>query len=149
MRAAVLAAALAGAGCWTSTSASTLSSAPVPGSNGPPGAAGLQQGSAGSALITCTDVGIVLRGSVERHSDAGPAKERAIEQACLEDAWSRAVIDCVGRGKKDCLELLTAAQRRSYDGRISRWQARFAIDPARGDGDGDGDGDGGDDADAP
>jgi hypothetical protein len=76
---------------------------------------------------------------VDGPTDARPAKERTIAQACVEDAWPRAVIDCVGRGKKDCLEKLTAAQRRSYDVRLALWRSRFVVDPST---------DGGDDDDA-
>ena len=136
MRVAVLAASLAGAGCWTSTATPTAPAAPAAPARP---AAELERGGRAIAPITCTDVGIVLRGPVDGGADAGPSKERTIAQACAEDAWSRAVIDCVGRGKKDCLEQLTVAQRRSYDGRLARWRSRFAIDPPDGGGDDDSD----------
>jgi len=152
MRAAVLAgfvswvawAWLAGAGCWTSTAAPGGAKLPI-GAGEPArgsadelernGADELERGSHGIAPITCIDVGIVLRGPVDGPTDARPAKERTIAQACVEDAWPRAVIDCVGRGKKDCLEKLTAAQRRSYDARLARWRSRFVVEPSADGGD--------------
>lgn len=146
MRAAVLAgfvawaAWLAGAGCWTSTAAPGGAKLPIGAGEPARGSAGeLERGGQAIAPITCIDVGIVLRGPVDGPTDARPVKERTIAQACVEDAWPRAVIDCVGRGKKDCLEKLTAAQRRSYDGRLAWWRSRFVVDPST---------DGGDDDDA-
>lgn len=133
--------ALAGAGCWTS---STVPAAPgtAAGSGSGSGsgsgtgsavAAGSGSAASGSGAeragyvepVSCSDVGVILRGPSSGVGGAGPAKERAIAEACISDAWPRSVIECVGRGESDCTDGLSSSQQRSYDARLERWRLRY------------------------
>ncbi|HUS32483.1 MAG TPA: hypothetical protein VMZ53_28475 [Kofleriaceae bacterium] len=84
-----------------------------------------------AAPPTCEEVGIILRGANEDRSEAaGPAKERAIAEACTRDNWSQLVIACVA-GTTDahaCLVQLTQAQHAALDNRLAAWAAQFGGD---------------------
>lgn len=79
------------------------------------------------APVTCGDAGVILRGHVEDEHDAGPAKEAAIAQSCLQGAWSEAVLACVGGSTepKACLDQLADAQRAAYRVKMTRWNDEF------------------------
>jgi hypothetical protein len=137
MRVLVVAAALAGAGCWTSSAApaapGTAAGSGSGSGTGSAVAAGSGSAASGSGAdrlgyiepISCSDVGVILRGPSSGVGGAGPAKERAIAEACIADAWSRSVIECVGRGESDCTDALSSSQQRSYDARLERWRVRY------------------------
>lgn len=67
---------------------------------------------------------MILRGDlVVDEGEAGPAKEKAIAKACEDDAWPRAVIDCIASTPHPevCLDRLDARRRLSYDQRMQAW----------------------------
>jgi hypothetical protein len=71
---------------------------------------------------------VILRGQLTVDDDeAGHAKEQAIEDACRDDRWTQAVIDCVAGQPhpQDCLDKLAEAQRGTYDDRIATWRADY------------------------
>ncbi len=80
-----------------------------------------------AARVTCADVGVILRGGVEDHRKAGPAKEAAIASVCLFDHWSQEILDCVGgeRDAKQCLDKLTTEQRAALDTKLTNWTVLY------------------------
>ena len=62
---------------------------------------------------SCSDVGVILRGSVERGEQAARAREAAISNACEIDRWSPELVACItGKPHPDrCLDQLTDKQR--------------------------------------
>lgn len=85
---------------------------------------------------TCAEVGVILRGEVTADDDAaGPARERAIAEACATDHWSTDVIGCAAGTARpeDCLDRLDDAQHASYSARMRAWSDKYdltVIDPA-------------------
>jgi hypothetical protein len=66
---------------------------------------------------------VILRGNVDDQA-TGHDKELAIEKACEQDNWSRAVIDCVAGTPhpQDCIDTLDERQVDSFQHRIEDWR---------------------------
>lgn len=81
------------------------------------------------AQPTCEEAGIILRGPVESspHDGGGPAREKAIAEACKQDHWSQGVIACIASStdSNECLSVLSAAQRTSLEESLAAWSATF------------------------
>jgi hypothetical protein len=87
------------------------------------------------APVTCEEAGILLRGPLDDAPDpaAGPARERAIADACTRSRWSPAVLECIGSHAGDeaagCLAKLTPAQRDAYDQALDAWTTEHENTP--------------------
>lgn len=79
------------------------------------------------ASVTCADAGVILRGTVEDHRKAGPAKEAAIASVCRFDSWSQQILDCIGgeHEPKKCLDKLSTAQRAALDTKLTAWSETY------------------------
>jgi hypothetical protein len=77
---------------------------------------------AGPKAVTCNEVGVMLRGTVDDAS-AGTKKEQAIAGACTQDKWPAAVVQCVGGQTRagSCVDGLTEEQKASYGKRLEAW----------------------------
>ena len=84
-----------------------------------------------AAAPTCSDVGVILRGAINGEStEAGPAREAAIAQACETDHWPGDVIQCVTANRKpaSCLDKLATPQRVAYEDKLAAWSEKFGGD---------------------
>jgi hypothetical protein len=87
----------------------------------------------GPLAPTCADVGVILRGPVERNdnsAEAGHAREAAIANACEIDAWPAPVIACIASKPKPskCLDELTEQQRGAYNEKLQAWAEQYGGD---------------------
>lgn len=100
------------------------SSKPAP----PPAPAPVAPPPPAPAAASCTDAGVILRGEIlVDEGEAGPAKEKAIAKACVDDAWPRTVIDCIASTPQPevCLDKLDARRRLAYDQRMQVWSDEY------------------------
>jgi hypothetical protein len=80
------------------------------------------------AQPTCEEAGILLRGPVDNTRDAaGPAREKAIAEACKHDHWSQGVIACIASSTNanECLNALTAVQHKALDEALASWSTTY------------------------
>lgn len=79
------------------------------------------------APVTCADAAVILRGDVNDHKYAGPAKDGLVASACARDAWPAELMACIGTEPvtRRCLQKLSPEQWKAFDAALIAWNEQF------------------------
>lgn len=77
---------------------------------------------------SCRDAAIILRASAD---EATAEREPALATLCVDDAWSRQILDCIGdkpSKHETCLDQLPPDHRKRYDDRVAATRPQRHLD---------------------